>query len=190
MLNSVGAIYDYNRAKSNEHAANKFSTAVGLSTLAAGSLILQHTANKNPVYIKKVEYNTGKYVEKIQNYIHKKYYKAVHSKKGQIIIEQIKNKYSELKKSNLGTKISERISSITEKIKSNKSVQKNINDIITKWHKFTKGCKVTKGKYALVAAGIGLVSYLANKIISNYYKKEGAIDQKYRDVEVMNNILV
>ena len=190
MLSSVGAIYDYNRARSNEHAVNKFSTALGLSTLAAGSLILQHTANENPKYIRKFEYKTGKYIEKVQNYIHSKYNKLVNSENGKKIIEQVRNKYSGFVKSDFGSKITEKINSVAEKFKSEKNIQKITNEISKKWHKFTNGCKVTKGKYALVAAGIGLVSYLAHKIISNYFKKEGAIDQKYKDMNVMNNILV
>ena len=190
MLNSVGAIYDYNRARNNEHKVNKYSTAAGLGTLAAGSLTLQYLSNKNPEYLKDIQNKTGKYVENAQNYIKNQYSQAVNSEKGKEIIEQIKQKYSELKKTDLGSKITEKFNSIAEKIKSDKSVKKIIKEIDSKWHKFTKGRKFTKGKYALVAAGIGIVSYVAHKLISNYYKKEGAIDQKYQDMRVMDNYLV
>jgi len=190
MLNSIGAIYNYDSARKNEHTKNKCTTAAGLGTLAASSLTLQYLSNKNPEYLKNIQNKTGKYVENAQNYVKTKYFQVVDSEKGRKIIEQIKQKYSEFKKTDLGSKITEKINSIAEKIKSDKSIKKIIKEIDSKWHKFTKGRKFTKGKYALVTAGIGIVSYVAHKLISNYYKKEGAIDQKYKDMEVMNKILV
>jgi hypothetical protein len=54
---------------------------------------------------------------------------------------------------------------------------------------FAKSSTAKKGAIGLVAAGVALLAYAGIKTITNYYKKEGAIDQKYKDMEVMDKIL-
>ena len=185
MLNSVGAIYDYNRARKNEHAANKFSTTLGLGALASTAYLVKEVSKTKPSLARRAEYYTGKYIEKTAQYC-KDALKSTTGKKITNCITSVNNK---LKSSALAQKIAKTAREIVNKLSSNKTVSNVISKVSKKLQNFPNMSKLSKGRIVLKTAGVALLAYAGFKTITNYYKKEGAIDQKYKDMEVMNKLL-
>ena len=183
------------KTQSGEHAANKFSTVAGLGTLAVTPYLVKQAVKANPELAKKVATKTGVAIEKGAEYAVKygkkagEYIKkAAASENGKKVIsfaEKVVNKFK-------NTKFGEKILNMINKAGKTKIKGKPVEilfDLANNLRKFIEAPAAKKGKIAIVAAGVALLAYAGIKTITNYYKKEGAIDQKYKDMEVMDNML-
>ena len=180
------------KTQNGEHAANKISTAVGLGTLAAAPYLVKQAVKANPKTAVKIAHATGNAIEKGAEYAVKYGKKSLEfikktagTEKGSKVVSFVQK----LKKSKLGSKIMDKIYSVTQTISKNATVQKVSTKVAEALKKFAKSSTTKKGVIGLAAAGVALLAYAGIKTITNYYKKEGAIDQKYKDMEVMNEVL-
>ena len=181
------------KTQNGEHLQNKFTTVAGLGALAAAPYGVKYLIKNNPETAAKVFEKTGSFIEKAAKYTADKapklYEKIAKSKAGQKAAEYIKKG----KTSSFGQKLTKYVAETFSKVKTYVAKNKTISNAATKIanaaEKFVKAPTAAKGKYALLAAGVGLLAYTAFKGITNYYKKEGAIDQKYKDIEIMSKLV-
>ena len=171
----AGAAIGKPQTPKGEHATNKFETALGISALTATPYLVKELAKANPIATAKAEYKVAKGIEKVTEFVKK----ATDTAAGKKVISKAKAIFNKA----INTKIG-------KNIVANKTVKNIATKIAEGLKKFSESTKIAKGKYALIAAGVGLLAYAGYKTITNYYKKEGAIDQKYQDVLVMNNYLL
>ena len=174
------------KTQSGEHAANKFSTVAGLGTLAATPYLVKSIVTKNPRSTVKIANQAGKTIEKGIEYAAKYGKKALNS---DFVQKNCRGLYVKFKNTKIGQKIIDAVNKGIYKISSNKTVQKVVTKATEALKTFAKSSTAKKGAIGLVAAGVALLAYAGIKTITNYYKKEGAIDQKYKDMEVMDNML-
>ena len=172
----AGAAIGKPKTQSGEHAANKFSTAVSLGALATTPYLVKQAVKANPRTYVKVANKAGHAIEKVIKYVKEPLGKAItnfgiYTRKAisKIKNEKLKNKLFD-KFENFGMKYEPKVSKKVEE--------------------FLKSSTTKKGAIGLAAAGVALLAYAGFKTITNYYKKEGAIDQKYKDMEVMDKILL
>lgn len=183
------------KTQSGEHAANKFSTVAGLGTLAVTPYLVKQVVKANPKAAEKIAHATGNAIEKGAEYAVKygkkagEYIKkAATSENGKKVVsfaEKVVNKFK-------NTKFGEKILNMINKAGKTKIKGKPVEilfDLATNLRKFIEAPAAKKGKIAIVASGVALLAYAGIKTITNYYKKEGAIDQKYKDMEVMDKML-
>ena len=175
------------KTQSGEHTANRLSTAVGLGTLAATPYLVKNIVTKSPKTTEKVAIQAGKTIEKGIEYTAKLGKKIYNSN---FVQKNCKGLYDKFSKSNIGSKIISKITEIGKKVLSNDTVKKVVTKASDALQKFSKAPTAQKGLYGLAAAGVAFLAYAGIKTITNYYKKEGAIDQKYKDMRVMDNYLV
>ncbi len=174
------------KTQSGEHAANKFSTVAGLGTLAVTPYLVKSIVTKNPRSTVKIANQAGKTIEKGIEYAAKYGKKALNS---DFVQKNCRGLYVKFKNTKIGQKIIDAVNKGIYKISSNKTVQKVVTKATEALKTFAKSSTAKKGAIGLVAAGVALLAYAGIKTITNYYKKEGAIDQKYKDMEVMDNML-
>ena len=188
------------KTQRGEHNLNKFTTAVGLGSLAATPYIVKNVVKNHPVTSTRIAGKTGavieagteyavKYGKKAANYVSKSYDKIACTETGGKAIKILQKAFSKVKNSVFGKKLTEKIASGLNKIKSNVTVQKAVTKAAEALKNFASSSTIKKGAIGLIAAGVALLAYGGFKIITNFYKKEGAIDQKYKDIEVMDKYL-
>lgn len=174
------------KTQSGEHALNKFSTAVGLGALATTPYLVKSIVTKNPRSTVKIANQAGKTIEKGIEYAAKYGKKALDS---DFVQKNCRGLYVKFKNTKIGQKIIDAVNKGIYKVSSNKTVQKVATKAAEALKTFAKSSTTKKGAIGLVAAGVALLAYAGFKTITNYYKKEGAIDQKYQDIKVMNELL-
>lgn len=196
----AGAAVVKPKTQKGEHALNKFSTAVGLGALATTPYLAKNLVKNNPESTLKIAHKTGaaiekgteyavKYGKKVIEYAEKGYEHILRNEKGKGAINWTKHMFSKAKNSVIGKKIVNAVSKVVKQVASNKNVQKVATKAAEALKTFAKSSTTKKGAIGLVAAGVALLAYAGFKTITNYYKKEGAIDQKYQDIKVMNELL-
>lgn len=183
----AGAAIGRPKTQSGEHAANKFSTAIGLGALATTPYLAKSIVSKNPRTTVKVANQAGKAIEKGIEYAAKYGKKALDS---DFVQKNCRGLYVKFKNTKIGQKVIDAVNKGIYKVSSNKTVQKIATKAAEALEKFVKSPTTKKGKIGLIVGGAALLAYAGFKTITNYYKKEGAIDQKYKDMNVMNNLLV
>ena len=184
------------KTQSGEHAANKFSTVAGLGTLAVTPYLVKQAAKANPKAAEKIAHATGNAIEKGAEYAVKygkkagEYIKkAAASENGKKVVSFAEKVVNKFKNSKICSKIIKKVGEIANKVASNATVQKTIAKVTEGLKTFAKSSTTKKGLIGLAASGVALLAYAGIKTITNYYKKEGAIDQKYKDMEVMDKML-
>ena len=161
------------RAKTHqgEQAANNLQTGLALGALAGMPYATKLVPAKSAC---KIFQNTGFAVEKAINYV---------GNKSPKIIQQLTDKLNSTK---LGPKILETGHKVANKVtgfvKNNKVLSEIVNKSKGALNKFMNASTKQKGKYALIATGVTLLAGLATKVITNHYKKSGAIDYKYNEL--------
>ena len=196
----AGAAVIKPKTQKGEHALNKFSTAVGLGALATTPYLVKNLAKNNPESTLKIAHKTGaaiekgaeyavKYGKKISEYAQNSRIKILSTETGAKAVGYIKKAISAVKNSKIGQKVANVVSKYAKQVVSNKTVQKVATKAAEALKTFAKSSTTKKGAIGLVAAGVALLAYAGFKTITNYYKKEGAIDQKYQDMKVMNELL-
>ena len=163
------------KTQSGEHAANKFSTAVSLGALATTPYLVKQAVKANPRTYVKVANKAGHAIEKVIKYVKEPLGKAITN-----FGKYIRKAISDIKNEKLKNKLFDKFEKFGMKYEP--KVSKKVEE-------FLKSSTTKKGAIGLAAAGVALLAYAGLKTITNYYKKEGAIDQKYKDINVMNNIL-
>lgn len=163
------------KTRNGEHSVNKFSTAVGLGALAATPYWVKQAVKANPRTYVKVANKAGHAIEKGIKYVKEPLGKAITN-----FGKYIRKAISEIKNEKLKNKLFDKFEKFGMKYEP--KVSKKVEE-------FLKSSTTKKGAIGLVAAGVALLAYAGFKTITNYYKKEGAIDQKYKDMEVMDNML-
>ena len=167
------------KTKAGEHLQNKAGTALGLGLLATTPYLAKQAVKANPKLAEKVAFKTGTFIEKAAKYVAEKAPKVVAKIKGTSVGEKALKGLKTFVK-NVAKKTGKFLNSNPKyKIAVRNVVKKVANGI----EKFAKAPTAAKGKYALIAGGVALLAYTALKGITNYYKKEGAIDQKYADMK-------
>lgn len=176
-----------------EHFQNKISTAAGATLTGglAGAAIV--AAKRNPEQTLKIASKTGEYIEKAAAYVTKKAPAVVNkikgSKVGATVINKAEKAAEKVMSTSAGKSFIGRISNAFKKFASLPSIKKAANFVKKAATDFAKAPTATKGKYALIAAGVGLAAYTLGKLVTGYYKKEGAIDQKYYDMRKFQEIV-
>lgn len=192
----AGATVAKPKTQKGEHNFNKFQTTVRLGALAATPFLIKEAVKANPRGTVKLAQHTGAAIEKGAEYAVKYGKKAAEyakkaatSESGKKVVSFVQKVVSKIKSSKIGQTVLDKINKVgSYKIKG-KPVE-ILFDVATKLKKFIEAPTTKKGKIGLVAAGVALLAYAGIKTITNYYKKEGAIDQKYQDMRVMDNYLV
>lgn len=177
------------KTQKGEHNANKLSTALGLGSLAATPYLVKQVVKTNPALATKVATKVGAGIEKAAVFANKYGQKAIQSGAGQKTISFVTKVFNKIKGSKIGAKIVNGVSKVVQKVKSNGAVKNIATKVADALKKFAKASPTGKGKMALIAAGVGLLAYAGYKTITNFFKKEGAIDQKYKDMEIMDKAL-
>lgn len=167
------------KTKSGEKFQNNMSTLAGLGVLGATPYLVKKGVNALPKeFTTKVVTRTGAGIEKAINYTTTK-------------APQIATK---LKSSKIGTKIldyaGKAVAKVGNLIKGNATLSKIVNKGAQALEKFVKLPTASKGKYALIAAGIAILAQAAIHIIRNHDRKSGAIDQKYSDLRKEYEVMV
>ena len=170
----AGAAIGKPKTQSGEHAANKFSTAVSLGALATTPYLVKQAVKANPRTYVKVANKAGHAIEKVIKYVKEPLGKAITN-----FGKYTRKAISEIKNEKLKNKLFDKFEKFG---KYEPKVSKKVEE-------FLKSSTTKKGAIGLAAAGVALLAYAGIKTITNYYKKEGAIDQKYKDMEVMDNML-
>lgn len=174
------------KTRNGEHSVNKFSTAVGLGALAATPYLVKQAVKANPKTAVKIAHATGNAIEKGIKYAAKYGNKALDS---DFVQKNCRGLYVKFKNTKIGQKVIDAVNKGIYKVSSNKTVQKVATKAAEALKKFASSSTAKKGAIGLVAAGVALLAYAGFKTITNYYKKEGAIDQKYKDMEIMDKVL-
>lgn len=182
----AGAAISKPKTQSGEHTANKFSTAMGLGTLAAAPYLVKNLVKNNPRSTLKIAHKTGVAIEKGIEYAAKYGKKALDS---DFVQKNCRGLYVKFKNTKIGQKVIDAVNKGIYKVSSNKTVQKVATKATEALKTFAKSSATKKGLIGLAVAGGALLAYAGIKTITNFFKKEGAIDQKYKDIEVMNNYL-
>lgn len=172
----AGATVAKPKTQKGEHAANKFSTAVSLGALATTPYLVKQAVKANPRTYVKVANKAGHAIEKVIKYVKEPLGKAITN-----FGKYIRKAISEIKNEKLKNKLFDKFEKFGMKYEP--KVSKKVEE-------FLKSSTTKKGAIGLAAAGVALLAYGGFKIITNFYKKEGAIDQKYKDMEVMDKILL
>ena len=167
------------KTQKGEHLNNKARTAIGLGGVAFLPYAAKKAAKANPVLVDKIALKTGTFIEKAAKYVAKNAPKVV----------------AKIKGTKVGAKVLDGLKTFAVKVakKTGKFLNSNpkykiaVRNVVKKVangiEKFAKAPTATKGKYALITGGAALLAYTALKGVTNYYKKEGAIDQKYADLK-------
>lgn len=174
------------KTRNGEHSVNKFSTAVGLGALAVTPYLVKQAVKANPKTAVKIAHATGNAIEKGIKYAAKYGKKALDS---DFVQKNCRGLYVKFKNTKIGQKVIDAVNKGIYKVSSNKAVQKVATKAAEALKKFASSSTAKKGAIGLAATGVALLAYAGIKTITNYYKKEGAIDQKYKDMEVMDNML-
>ncbi|MBR6301785.1 hypothetical protein IKR55_03505 [bacterium] len=148
-------------------AKNRFDTIFSLGALATTPYLAKELVVANPKMVNKLALKTGTLAERAILFV---------EKKAPVIIERIKG-------SKLGAKVFAVCAGAAKKVvvfvKNNKVLKSVADKAILALEKFVKSPVAKKGKIALLAAGIALLTLAVLKSIANYYKREGAIDYEY-----------
>ena len=193
---AAGASVAKPKTQKGEHNFNKFQTTVRLGALAATPFLVKEAVKANPRGAVKLAQHTGAEIVKAKRFAVEYYQKglayikkAANSENGKKAVSFAEKVINKFKNSKIGKNIINNVVKIAKKVSSNATVQKVATKAAEALQKFAKASTAKKGAIGLVAAGTALLVYAGLKTITNYYKKEGAIEQKYKDIEVMNNIL-
>lgn len=185
----AGATVAKPKTRNGEHNLNKFQTAVGLGTLAATPYLVRKVFEASPVPFIKARNLTGQGIEKGTEYAVKYGQKAVEyakkaatSETGAKVVSFAQKVLNKVKNSKIGSKVLDKVGEIAQKVTSNPTVKKSAAKIAEALKNFASSTTAKKGEIGLIAAGTALLAYAGIKTITNYYKKEGAIDQKYDDL--------
>jgi hypothetical protein len=174
----AGASLVQPKTKNGENLANKFNTALNLGALTATPFLVKELIKANPRTSVKVAQKAGSLIEKGIEYV-TKLAKGDTAKK---VVSYVKNVLEKVKGTKIGGKVVEKIGSVVKNIASNASVQKVVTKATQALEKFVQSPTTKKGKIGLIAAGVALLAYAGIKTITKFFKKEGAIDQKYDDL--------
>ena len=185
----AGATVAKPKTRNGEHNLNKFQTAVGLGALTATPFLIKEAVKANPRGAVKFAQNAGAAIEKGAEYAVKygkkagEYIqKAATSENGKKVVSFAQKVLNKVKSSKIGSKLFDKIGEIAQKVTTNATVQKTAAKAAEALKKFASSTTAKKGAIGLIAAGTALLAYGVLKGITNYYKKEGAIDQKYDDL--------
>lgn len=177
------------KTQKGEHNLNKFQTAVGLGALTVTPFIIKEAVKSNPRTAVNVANKAGVAIEKGAKYAveyGKKAAEFVSKNKNNKYVESatkvVKDLFNTFKNSKIGKEVINVVKESVKKIASNSTVQKVVVKAEKALKDFAKAPTTKKGKIGLIAAGAALLAYAGLKTITNYYKKEGAIDQKYDDL--------
>lgn len=150
-----------------ERARNRFNTIFGLGAMAATPYLVKEIVVANPKTAKMLALKTGTLAEKAILFI---------EKKAPIVLERIRG-------SRFGAKVLAVCTNVGKKVvvfvKNNKVLNNIAEKAIMALEKFVKAPVAKKGKIALLAAGIALLTLAVLKSITNYYRKDGVITYKY-----------
>lgn len=181
----TGASIIQPKTKKGEENLNKFQTAVSLGALTATPYLVKEAVKANPRTTVKIAQATGTAIEKGTEYAVKYgkqgldyIAKVLKTERGQKVVSFV----NKLKNSKIGNKVVDAVSKVTKKLASNETVQKVITKASEALKNFASSSTAKKGKIGLIAAGVALLAYAGFKTITNFYKKEGAIEQKYDDL--------
>lgn len=166
------------KTKKGEENLNKFQTVTSLGALTATPFLVKEAIKTNPIATAKVEYHVGNGITKAAEYVNK----AIKGETGSKVVSFVSKLFNKVKTSTVGSKVVDAVSKVVKKVASNNTVQKVATKVAEGLKKFSSATKIGKGKYALIAAGVSLLAYAGYKVITNFYKKEGSIEQKYDDL--------
>lgn len=160
------------KTQKGEHRINNVKTAVGLGVATVSPSIVNKIAKKNPKLVNKVADLLGKGIESATKFV---------NDKGPKLLEKLNSTKLGSKLVNVTSNLSKKFVNLLSK---NNFAKKLLNKSSKALKKFAKASTNQKGKYALVAAGFGLLALGVVKMIRNHDRKSGAIDQKYSELRV------
>lgn len=173
----ANARYDYNRARSSEKFANNLGATMAVAATGLSAYGVHAMAKYNPKTTVKIYKATDKYFATGMDNI---------LKYGKKCLDYI-NKNESVKK--VTGKFGEWFKNGFKKIGKTKTGKNIINKVLDKFEKFCTSSSAKRGKYLLVGAGIAAVAGTLIHIVRQHDRNEGAIDQKYKDVNALSAIL-
>ena len=167
------------KTKAGEHFQNKAGTVFGLGVLATTPYLAKRAVKGNPKLADKVAMKTGTFIKKAAKYADDTISfvdaKIQGTKVGAKVLAGLKT---------FAAKVAKKTGKFLNSNPKYKIVVRNVvKKVANGIEKFAKAPTATKGKYALITGGTALLAYAVLKGITNYYKREGAIDQKYADLK-------
>ena len=173
----MGARYDFNKAKNNEKFANDFGAAMAVAGTGITAYGVNTMARYNPKTAVKIYKGTDKYaaigLEKTSKY-------------GKQFLDFInKNKYVKI----ATDKIGEWFMDGAKRIGKTKTGKNIITKLLEKIEKFCTSSSAKRGKYMLIGAGIAAIAGTLIHIVRQHDRNDGAIDQKYKDINTLSAIL-
>ena len=168
-----GAYYDYNKAKNTEKFTNDTLTTAGVAATGAAAYGVSNFITRDPMKARRIYQATDKYVKQGYNKA------ADYGKKALDYV----NKNETVKKAT---------GKISKWLKKGFDVIADTNfgkNVAKRFNKFTKLSGAKRGKYMLIAAGVALAGGIIVSLIRNHDRNDGAIDQKYRDINTLSAIL-
>ena len=183
------------KTQKGEKRLNNISTAAGLGAVTAlgivGKDLLKTTKATSFEKVGKYIEKTAEYAKKAANSDTVKSVKehvsivaenAKSTKVGKAVADGISKVINKAKTTKAGKAVTEVLTNAINTVKSNKILKNAVTKIGEYVNKFTKAPTAAKGKYALIGAGAALLAYGTYKLVANFFKKEGAIDQTYNDL--------
>ena len=168
------------KTEKGEKVKNRVTSTAGLVALGVTPSMVKDIVARKPELAGKVYAKTGTLLEKAGEYV---------AKKAPVVFKKIRSTKVGKKVTN---KIIKGMINVLEKWEQNPSMRsaKIADKVANALEKFAKMPTAQKGKVGLIVAGIALLTTAAVKLFKNHYKKEGAIEKKYDDLEVKYNRMV
>lgn len=173
MLTGLTGIYYNSNAEKREKMRNNISTAAGTGAVLATGYGVRKFLQSNPEKAVKLYEAADKYIgaglEKT--------------------FEGFSWVSNQLKKTKIGKKAVDSLYKGIQKVAKTNTGKKVVKKILSFMDKADKMGAAKRGKYALVAAGLTLAAGLIISMVRNHDKKEGAIEQKYKDINAFASIV-
>lgn len=175
--------YEYNRAKKAEKRANNLSTITGTAVLAGIPYAVSKFKLLDTVPMARAEYFLSNKIEKVMEKF-TKYCRNAHDYAMKTLNNTRTNNpklYNKFAKS--------KVAELLDKIINSGTTWDTICKIKGKYRDFKQLSKINQGKKVFITVGIGLLACAGYKLLSHYFRKDGAIDQKYNDIENFSKLL-
>lgn len=173
MLMGLTGVYLNANAQKREKMRNDGVAVAKIGAVGATVLGAQKYLSNHPDKAAKLYTNTGTYLtkgfSKARGFLTK-------------CLEKINN-------TNLGKNVLDKVQSGLNSIKNTGIGKKVANTVIKYADKISKMPVDKLGKYSLATAGIVLAAGLIIKAVRSHDKKEGAIEQKYKDINAFTSIM-
>ena len=162
------------KTEKGEKVRNTAKTATGMAAIIATPFAVQGFVSRKPEVAEKVAAKAGTLIEKGLKYL---------ADKTPVVVNKIKT--SKVGKKALevldkpGRKV---VGALKDALKKSPKAEGIVDKVVKAFKEFPSLPAVKKGRVGIAVAGVALLATAAAKLLKNYYKNEGKIEQKYEDL--------